>query len=164
MIDFSFYIPQTYLWTYLYIWLLYLTFIYLILPTEIICLNIFSKFLSFVYVTFKLTILSNHAEHSKRLAPYYTLPPFIILKSLYLTGQPARLERWLQFKEEIVLHIKAGPLKFLPIYHSLGQTMKTTKTLWDQTNLNPQRLLLDLFRLFFLLARILVLTNIVNRI
>ncbi len=56
---------------------------HLFLFSEIICLNTFLEFLNFVYMTFKLSILSNHTKHSKKLAPYFTLPPFTILKSLY---------------------------------------------------------------------------------
>ncbi len=40
---------------------------YLFHLSEIICLNIFSEFLSFVHVTSKLSILSNHIEHPKKL-------------------------------------------------------------------------------------------------
>ena len=58
MINFSFYILLTYLLIYLYTWPLYMIFTYLILLTEIIYLNIFSKFLSSVYVTSKLSILT----------------------------------------------------------------------------------------------------------
>ena len=43
--------------------------------------------------TSKLSILSNHIEYSKRLAPCYTLPFFTILKFLYPTDQLARLEK-----------------------------------------------------------------------
>ena len=55
-----------------------MTFTYLFHLFEIICLNTFLEFLSFVHVTSKLSFLSNHAEHPKGLAPGYTLPPFIL--------------------------------------------------------------------------------------
>ena len=60
--------------------------------SKIVCLIIFPEFLSFIYVISKLSILSNHAEHSKRLIPYYVLPLFIILKSPYPIGQPVYLK------------------------------------------------------------------------
>ena len=41
----------------------------------------------------KLSILPNSAKHSKGSVPYYMLPSFITLKSLYLTSQPAYLEK-----------------------------------------------------------------------
>ena len=41
-----------------------MTLTHLILP-KIICLNTFPEFLSFVYMTSKLNILSNHAKHLK---------------------------------------------------------------------------------------------------
>ena len=60
---------------------------------EIIYLNIFVKFLSFIYVTSKLNILSNYAKHLKELTLCYMLVPFfIILKSLYPINQPACLK------------------------------------------------------------------------
>ncbi len=52
---------------------------YLFHLTEIIHLNTFSEFLGLVYMTFKLNILLNYAEHPKRLARCYTLPLFIFL-------------------------------------------------------------------------------------
>ncbi len=66
-------------------WPLHVTFIKLIFTSEII-IQLFSRDL-------KLSILSNHAKYSKRLVPWYVLPPFTILKSLYPTGQPAHLEK-----------------------------------------------------------------------
>ena len=60
---------------------LYMTFIYLIL-SKIICLNTFSDFLSFVDMSFKLSILSNSLEHLKKLASYYTLFSFIFSEIL----------------------------------------------------------------------------------
>ena len=46
------------------------------------------------HATSKLSILSNYAKHSKgQVHLLYALPPFIILKSLYPTNQPAHLER-----------------------------------------------------------------------
>ena len=59
---------------------------------EIICLIIFPKFLSFVYITSKLSILFNHAKYFIKLASYYILSLFTILKSLYPTDQPACLK------------------------------------------------------------------------
>ena len=59
-----------------------MTFTYLIL-FKIICLNTFLEFLSFVYVTSKLNILSNHIKYPKRLIPYYMLSFFIILQFPY---------------------------------------------------------------------------------
>ena len=53
-------------------WFLHMTFTYLIL-FEINYLNIFPEFFSFIYVTSKLNILFNYAEHPKKLALYYML-------------------------------------------------------------------------------------------
>ncbi len=36
----------------------------------------YREFLSFSHMTFKLNILSNHAEHPKGLVSYYVLPLF----------------------------------------------------------------------------------------
>ena len=47
--------------------------IYLFYLLEIICLNTFLEFFSFVYVTSKLSILSNYTKHPKRLTLYYML-------------------------------------------------------------------------------------------
>ena len=66
---------------------------YLFYLSEIICLNTFSKFLNFVHITFKLSVLSNYAEHSKKLALYCTLLLFKILKSPYSMGHLPRLEK-----------------------------------------------------------------------
>ena len=55
---------------------LHVTPTYLFHFSEIIRLNTFSEFLGFVHVTSKLSILPNHAEHPKGLAPCYTLSPF----------------------------------------------------------------------------------------
>ncbi len=60
-----------------------MTFSYLFHFSELIYLNIFSKFLSFVYVISKLSILSNHVEHPKRLASYYTLPSFLLFYTYF---------------------------------------------------------------------------------
>ena len=70
-----------------------MTSIYLFYPSKIICLNIFLEFLSFVHMTFKLSILSNHIKHFKGLIPCYILLLFTILKSSHLTGQPAYLKK-----------------------------------------------------------------------
>ena len=40
---------------------------------EIIYLITFSEFLSIIYIIFKLSILSNHAKHPKKLVLCYTL-------------------------------------------------------------------------------------------
>ena len=69
-----------------------MTFIYLFYQSKIICLSTVSEFLSFTHMTSKLSILSNHIEHSKELVLCYTLLFFTILKSLYLTGQLAHLK------------------------------------------------------------------------
>ncbi len=55
-----------------------MTFTYLLHLSEIICLNTFSKLLSFVHVTSKLNILSNYAKHPKKLVLCYTLPSLIL--------------------------------------------------------------------------------------
>ena len=34
-------------------------------------------------MTLKLSILPNHAEHSKKLALYHTLPSFILMMNVY---------------------------------------------------------------------------------
>ncbi len=60
--------------------------------SEIIYLIIFPEFFSFVYMTSKLSDISNHAKHLKGLVPCYILTLFTILKSLYQTDQPAHLE------------------------------------------------------------------------
>ncbi len=85
LIDFSFYFKLTYF--------SYMTSAHDFYLSEIICLNILLEFLSFVYMTSKLNILSNHTKHPKRLAPCYTLSLFTILKSLYPIGQSACLEK-----------------------------------------------------------------------
>ena len=54
---------------------------------EIIYLITFLKFFNFVYIIFKLNILSNYAKHLKKLAPCYILPLFTILKFLYPIDQ-----------------------------------------------------------------------------
>ncbi len=77
--------------------------IYLFYLFEIICLNIFSKFLSFVHVTSKLSILSNYAEHPKKLLPYYIEFLFLILKSPHLTDQPTYLEKMTSVQRKIHL-------------------------------------------------------------
>ena len=52
---------------------------------KIIYFNTFSEFFNYVYIIFKLNILSNHAKYLKRLAPYYTLSFFRnILKNVKL--------------------------------------------------------------------------------
>ncbi len=56
-------------------------------------MHTFSEFLSFIYITSKLSISSNHAEYPKGLAPCYMLPFFTILKSPYPMDQPACLEK-----------------------------------------------------------------------
>ena len=66
---------------------------YLFYLSKINYLNIFSKFFSFVCVTFKLSILSNYVKYLKGLALYYTLSFFTILKSLYPTNQLVYLEK-----------------------------------------------------------------------
>ena len=48
-------------------------FTYLFHFSEIIYLDIFLKFFSFVHITSKLFILSNHAEHPRELALCYML-------------------------------------------------------------------------------------------
>ena len=83
-----------------------MTFIYLIHLFEIIYLNNFSKLLSFVYVNLKLSILSNHTKHFKKLAPYYILSLFTIIKSSYLIGQSTYLE-----KDDFSLRKKWFPTK-----------------------------------------------------
>ncbi len=57
-----------------------MTSTYLFYLFEIICLNTLLKFLSFVHVTSKLSILFNHAEHLKGLMPCYTLLSFTIIQ------------------------------------------------------------------------------------
>ena len=88
--------------------LLYMTSIYLFHFFEIIYLNTFLEFLNFVYMTSKLSILSNHTEYPKKLAPYYILPFFIILKSLYLISQPACLKKLLYLRKRFSLIKKLG--------------------------------------------------------
>ncbi len=60
-----------------------MTSTYLFYLFEIIGLNTFLEFLSFIYMISKLNILSNHAKHPKGLVSYY-MPPFFILVLLYL--------------------------------------------------------------------------------
>ena len=75
--------------------------------SEIICLITFSKFFSFIYVTSKLSISSNHTKHPKKLVLYYTLFFFKILKVSYPTGQPAYLEEDdFSFARKILSHTK----------------------------------------------------------
>ncbi len=74
--------------------------------SEIIYWNTFPKFLSFVYMTYKLSILSNHVKHPKELAPCYMLSLFIILKSLYLISQPACLKKMTSVREKLVKTLK----------------------------------------------------------
>ncbi len=75
--------------------------------SKIICFNTFLEFLSFVHVTSKLSILSNHAEHPKRLAPYYTPSPFYNSKISIPNGSASLFGRkWLQFEEEVISHKK----------------------------------------------------------
>ena len=61
-----------------------MTFIYLFYLSKIIYLNTFLEFLSFIYVTSKLSILFNQTKHSVGLAPYYILLFFIIIFQLSL--------------------------------------------------------------------------------
>lgn len=55
-----------------------MTLFYLNSLLRIIQLYIFPKFFSFIYVTFKISILSNHTEHFKNNA-YYILSFFILV-------------------------------------------------------------------------------------
>ena len=64
------------------------------LLSKVICLNTFSKCVSFIHMISKLSILSNLTKYFKKLAPCYTmLPLFTIVKSLYLISQPAHLKK-----------------------------------------------------------------------
>ena len=64
-----------------------MTSIYLLYLFKIIWLSTFSEFPSFAYVSFKLSILFNHTENSKKLALYYILPPFIFINSLFTNNK-----------------------------------------------------------------------------
>ena len=74
------------------------------------------------HITFKLSILSNHAKYPKSLASYYILPLFIILKSLNLTGQPAYLEKDDFGEKKIVSHEEVGLPKSPLALHPTSQT------------------------------------------
>ena len=78
-----------------------MTSTYLFYFSKIIYLNIFPKLLSFVYVTSKLNILFNYTKHLQKLALYYILPLFTILKSLYLICQPTYLENNFNLKKKL---------------------------------------------------------------
>ncbi len=81
--------------------------------SKIICLITFLEFFSFVYMTSKLNILSNYTKHPKRLVLYYILFLFIILKSLYPTGQLAYLkESNFSFVRKKSSHTKLGLQSF----------------------------------------------------
>ena len=75
---------------------------------EIIHLITFPKFLSFVYVTSKLNILSNHIKHPKRLTLYYTLSFFTILKFPYLISQLTYLENDFSLRKKLSYTKKLG--------------------------------------------------------
>ncbi len=99
----------------------YVTFAYdfhLFHFSEIIHLNIFLEFLSFVYMTYKLSILPNYARRPKELVPCYTLSFFTILKSPHPTDQLACLEKMTSVRGRKRLTQRGRTSKALQIHPS----------------------------------------------
>ncbi len=86
---------------------------------EIICLNNFPEFLSFIHMTSKLSILSNHAKYPKELALYYMLSFFTSLKSLHSIDQLACLKKMTSIGERGCLVQKswASEASISPSFH-----------------------------------------------
>ncbi len=151
MIDFSFYISQTYLFIYFHIWSLHITSTYLLYFFKIIYLKTFLEFFSFIHVISKLSIWSNYAKHCKEPVQYYTLPVFVILKSLYSTSPLAHLKKddfSSRLRSSRTKKEKFGPPRLLLAPYLTAQTktnikiMKTPKSI-TKLLLDPTRLLLD---------------------
>ncbi len=106
---------------------------YFLLPDfifETIRLNTFSKYLSSVHVNFKLSILSNYAEHPKKTSVVLHTTPFYNSKISIPNGLASSFERrWLQFcKKKVVPHKDVKPPKLLPAFPPTSKTKTKTRT------------------------------------
>ncbi len=71
-------------------------------------------------------ILSNHAEHPKRLVPFVIYATPFYNSKISIPNRSASLfgEKWLQLEDEDILHKETKPPRPSPI----DPTMETTKT------------------------------------
>ena len=93
-------------------------------------------------MTFKLNILLNHIEYLKQLVPYYILLPFIILKSLYSTSQPACLRKISSIQKKIC------PVQKIRAFEASIGLLSYNSNYKNQDYKDPLKLHKSLVRLF----------------